>query len=87
MGGNFGLTSAQIGRELMIATHEVHKALDSVLPRVDAAYRAAQRAGRARAAKREADWRQQLYRAFVYAADKTPEEALDACGLSPRAFC
>jgi hypothetical protein len=34
-----GLTAAQIGRELMIVIHEVHRALDSVLPKVDAAYR------------------------------------------------
>jgi hypothetical protein len=27
-----GMTAAQIGRELMIATHQVHVALDSVLP-------------------------------------------------------
>ena len=34
-----GLTAAQIGRELMIAIHQVHRALDTVLPKVDAAYR------------------------------------------------
>ena len=31
-----GLTATQIGRELMIPVHQVHKALDAVLPTVDA---------------------------------------------------
>jgi hypothetical protein len=33
------MTAAQIGRELMIATHQVHKALDPILPAVDSNYR------------------------------------------------
>ncbi len=31
-----GAAATQIGKELMIATHQVHKALDAVLPMVDA---------------------------------------------------
>jgi hypothetical protein len=34
-----GLTATQIGKELMIATHQVHKVLDTVLPTIDANYR------------------------------------------------
>jgi hypothetical protein len=34
-----GQTSAQIARELMIPVHQVHQALDHVLPTVDANYR------------------------------------------------
>ena len=34
-----GLTATQIGRELMIPVHQVHKALDAVLPTVEANYR------------------------------------------------
>jgi hypothetical protein len=34
-----GLTAIQIGEELMIGTHQVHKVLDTVLPTIDANYR------------------------------------------------